>query len=102
MDFDRILDAFPSREEMARHGQAARMSADDGVSPAAGHSYTVSPDFIHGDRSWIDKIWRVKSVSGPNAQIEIVGGGCGRDENLTRIVRMDERAWYLADHMDTP
>lgn len=100
MDLNDIMDSFPSREEMRRLGQEARMLADDGVRPEAGHSYTVSPDFVHGDRSWIDRIWRVKAISGPNVQVEIVGAGWEAGSNLVRVFRADERAWYLADQMD--
>lgn len=102
MDFDRIIDALPSREEMAQRGQAARLSADDSVTPEVGHTYTVSPSFTCGDRSWLEHLWRVKAISGPNAMVEIVGAGWGREGgNLTRLFRMDERAWYLADHMES-
>lgn len=101
MDFDRILDALPSREEMKRFGREARLLADDGVTPEVGRTYTVSPDFVHGDRSWIERLWRVKAISGPNVQVEIVGAGWDKGTDLDRIVRADERAWYPADHMDS-
>jgi hypothetical protein len=100
MDSGRIFAAFPSREEMARQGQAARLNSDDGVAPEAGHCYTVSPCFVHGDRSWIGHVWRVTGISGPNVRVEIVGAGYGGKPDLDHIVRADERAWYPADHLD--
>jgi hypothetical protein len=98
-DFERVLASFPTREEMHRMGQAARLGADDGVTPEVGRYYTVSPDFVHGDRSWIERVWRVIALSGPNVQVEIIGAGWDKGTDLKRIVRVDERAWYPADHI---
>ena len=86
-DFDKI------RAQVRKDGEAARMAADDGVSPEVGGTYTVSPDFITGDRSWTDCFWHIIARSGPNLLVQI-------HDSFTappaRLFREDERAWYPA------
>lgn len=84
---------FPSREEMRAQGHAARMQADPGEAPRAGHFYTVSPDFTFGDRSWCDCFWEVMTVNGANAFVRIHD----HRETIDRFWPIAERAWYLAD-----
>lgn len=93
--FDNFFTNMPSRQEMQERGHAARMSADDGETPEIGKTYTVSPSFNMGDRSWIDCLWKVEGISGPNVAVRIIGG----HEDVKRIVRADERAWYPAEDL---
>lgn len=86
--FNDFIASLPSRDEMRQSGQAARMSADDGVTPEAGGVYTVSPCFKFGDRSWTEDLWRVVDVSGPNVVVQILRA------KVVRVFRADERAWY--------
>lgn len=90
--FSDLMKDWPTKEEMKRSGQEARMMADDGVVPEAGKTYTVSPDFVFGDRSWIDKLWKVVAVSGPNVIVDIIG-----TDVKQKVFRIDERAWYLVE-----
>lgn len=92
--FAEIMSDWPSREEMQRKGTESRLMADDGVMPQAGKSYTVSPDFNRGDRSWIDCVWKVVAVSGPNVIVDIESAGVKQ-----RVFRIDERAWYLVENV---
>lgn len=85
-DFDK------TQTEMKQRGDAARMSADDGVKPESGKVYSVSPSFLTGDRSWVDCFWHVLELSGPNAFVRIEG----RFDDVVRFEAIDDRAWYDA------
>ena len=90
--FSDLMKDWPSRDEMKRKGMESRLMSDDGVTPEAGKTYTVSPDFVFGDRSWIDCLWKVVAVSGPNVIVDI------EERNVKRrVFRIDERAWYLVE-----
>ncbi len=97
-DFDRLIadmmGTWPSQDEMKRKGTESRLMADDGVVPQAGKTYTVSPDFQRGDRSWIDCLWKVVAVSGPNVIVDIESANVKQ-----RVFRIDDRAWYLVENL---
>ena len=92
---------FPTHSELKeiwadqkRSGDAERMLADDGVTPEAGHFYTVSKDFTRGDGSWTEDFWEVLNVTGPKAFVRI-----HRDHGdpIERFWPIADRAWYNAD-----
>lgn len=82
------------RAENRKHGDQARLMADDGESPEPGKVYTVSPCFRAGDRSWTDAFWEAISQSGPNMLVKIHER---HREPFMMLFRVDERAWYPAD-----
>lgn len=89
-DFEKI------QKEAKKRGDEARYLSDDGVTPAEGGIYTVSPSFLNGDRSWVDDFWEVLGFSGPNALVKI---HVRHGEPEVRLCRTDERAWFPADDL---
>ncbi|MFG6591255.1 hypothetical protein [Sulfitobacter sp. 1A12157] len=83
-----------ARADMKAAGEAARMMADEGDKPEAGHFYTVSKSFSNGDGSWTELFWEVLSVSGPKAFVRIHER---HGEPIERFWMIEDRAWYLAD-----
>ena len=86
-----------AREEGRRDGAAARMMADDGVPPEVGGVYTVSPDFICGDRSYCRAIYRVGALNEGHALVSAVHGDCFKKEPF--LLTIADRAWYPAEEM---
>ena len=82
-----------AQERMPENGIAARLSADDGVSPQAGHVYTVSRSFRNGDGSWVECFWEVLTVNGGNVFVRIHTPF----EKIERFWEIADRAWYPAD-----
>ena len=92
MDFSEIEEM---RRESMRHGEAARLTNDQGVHPEIGSCYTISPDFVCGDRSYTDSVWRVIAANHGHVKVRHAGGAKPYRETL--ILTISERHWYPAD-----
>ena len=90
---DTFADLNATQQRMQENGIAARLSADDGVTPEAGHVYTVSRSFRNGDGSWVECFWEVLTVNGSNVFVRIHT----KHEAIDRFWEIADRAWYPAD-----
>ena len=93
--------AIEIRKQAKADGDAARMMAEDGERPEVGGLYTLSPDFVCGDRSYTHTVWEVVAINNAHARVRFAGGERPyRREEL--IISINERSWYPANDFGDP
>lgn len=84
-----------ARAESRERARNAEQNNPKGVQPVPGGIYTVSPDFVCGDRSYTQHILSVIDVNDSVAVCEILEGHTYGDKT-SYILPINERYWYDA------
>jgi len=80
------------REQARKDGEQSRLMSDPGVTPEVGGIYTVSPDFVCGDRSYTTNFIEVLAVTGTAALVKIHDHW----NDKPKLMPISERFWYDA------
>lgn len=84
-----------ARKSANEKAEQARLMNDPGVTPEVGKVYTISPDFVCGDRSYTDGFLEVLAKTENSTLVKIYGGVTFKPSD-PRLLTTDDRYWYDA------